>query len=422
MASKWYLDTGYYLDEDHDAVLAAETEFSSAKEQLEMHLATDRYLEMRGYLDGIVRHSVSLDLLPLIPRKFHSSDILQEFVREAGVQFGEFLTKIRDIPDILNPNVITDPTYLRHLGYLIGVVFPPEDETSINEMRKTLSEAVDWYKIKGTYRALAIIAYISGLTVNFYDMYTNDYVSFLPVDWFVGDEGENPPGFDSSYYKSPHFGMEVLLNKIYSASTGESGASGETAYNYLWRPPYINSLALQVEEVRPVHTVPHFSILLNPQTDEFGHIIEVEGEIKAKVTSDWQFGIKYFDPIGSDQIWNFDDEDIFFDSSEGGFIKTILKYKLGTGDGGVYSSFPALQNIVYEGSIDPSDITLLSDRYRFEFVVPKNVELSNISELGLYIPNSPDTLVVVSNFPKIIKDKRLSLRVLVEVFKQDLRV
>jgi hypothetical protein len=334
------------------------------------------------------------------------------------LQFGEFLTLIRDIPNLLNPNTVTDTAYLRYLGYLIGVVFPPEDETSTDEMQKTLSEAVDWYRLKGTYRALAIIAHISNFTINIYDMYTNDYADFISMSWFVGDENENPPGLDNSYYKSPHFGVEILLNKVY---TGTSGESAGGIYSYLWQPAYLNNLLLQVEEVRPVHTVPHFLILLNPQTDEFGHIIEVEGDIRTQVTVDWQFGTKYFDMNESGTAWNFD-EGVLFDESEESFIKSITKFVLGTGDAGLGSSFVSIKEPVFSGSIDPDDITILSDRYRFEFIVPKGTKLSSISELGLYVPGTPDVLVLASTFPKITKDDRISLKVVVEVFKKDLSI
>lgn len=389
-------------------------------------------LDMHGVLDGTDRQAVPLDLMPLIPRKFHSSEILQEYVRETGLQFGSFLTSIRDIPNLLNPNAVTDPAYLRHLGFLIGVVFPPEDETTVAEMKKVLAQAVDWYKVKGTYQAMLIIAHISGLTVNLYDMYTiGEYEEFIPVEWFVGGEGENPPDVPAGYYKSPHFGAEILLNKVYypgtggSGESGGSGGSGGVAYSYLWQSDYINNLALQVEEVRPVHTVPHFSILLNPQTDEFGHLIEVEGDICAKVTTDWEIEAKYFDEVGSGFAWDFDDGTIF-DSSEDSFVRSIIRYKLGTGNYPCQldESVVTIQNPVYTEDIDPDkDITILADRYRFEFTILKEDVLNNISELGLYIPGEPDdTLVLASCFPKITKDTQVSLKVIVEVFKTDLSV
>jgi len=180
---------------------------------------------------------------------------------------------------------------------------------------------------------------------------------------------------------------------------------------------------LHLEEVRPVHTVPHFSILLNPQTDEFGHIIEVEGEIRAKVISDWQYSTKYFDMEGSADAWDFD-SGVLFDQSTEAFIKSIMRFKLGTGNYPCQldASVVTIQSPVYTGSIDPDNISILDDRYRFEFSVPKNIPLNNISELGLFIPSVPEVLVLASCFPKIVKDTRVSLKVAVEVFKKDLSV
>jgi hypothetical protein len=129
------------------------------------------------------------------------------------------------------------------LGALIGVAFPPEDESTTAELRKTLADAVDWYKLKGTYQSIDIIALIQSFTVNVFDMYTNDYSSFVLTDWFVGDENENPPGLDGTYYKSPHFGAEVVLNQVYEPSG--------TSLRYLWQAGGLANFAAKVEETRP---------------------------------------------------------------------------------------------------------------------------------------------------------------------------
>src|SRR3990167_6743071 len=240
--------------------------------------------------------SVALNFLPLIPEKFRSSQILMDFVDVAELEVGSWLTSIRDIVKLIGPNTVSSIEYLRYLGSIIGVNFPPEDSTSEDEMRKTLTSAIDWYKVKGTYNSIQIIALINQLTINIYDMYTNNYVDFYMItSWFVGEENENPSGFDSSYYKSPHFCVEVLLNKVY---TGDSS-------NYLWNGDKLGNLISKVEETRPVHTVPHYFIGLKPKTDEFGNVIEVSGEIKTKIMSNWNITTKYFDMTDA-EAWNFD--------------------------------------------------------------------------------------------------------------------
>jgi hypothetical protein len=177
----------------------------------------------------------------------------------------------------------------------------------------------------------------------------------------------------------------------------------------------------RIEDTRPVHTVPHYILLLNPKTDEFGHVIEVDGDIYCKVTGDWQVSTKYFDQEGSSEAWNFDDGTNFDESPEA-FVKSILKWKLGTGnypcslcaDSG--ADF-VVENPVLDGDIDPDNINILPEKITFEFVVPKSAK-KGISELGLF--TSDGKLVVGSCFPRIDLDTRVELRVLVEVYRKDL--
>jgi hypothetical protein len=412
--SNWFLDEEFHLDRADSLGLEVEGDLSVDTTYHHSPLTT-RELVIQGELSAVVRHTIALDLLPLIPEKFHSSQILRDYVTVVGVEFGIFLTSIRDIVKLLGPNTVASSLFLRHLGALIGVKFPPEDESTPAELRKTLAQAIDWYKMKGTYKSLDIFSLIDTFTINLYDMYTNDYESFLLVDWFVGDEDENPPGLDSSYYKSPHFGVEIVLDQVYTPSG--------TSLNYLWRSSFGDNFIAKVNETRPVHTVPHILILLNPKTDEFGNVIETNGEIRSKVTSDWQYGAGYFDRPGSQNEWQFDDGGVGFDSSAEGFISSITKWVLGTGnypcdlESSATSSleFPAL-----EGTIDSDNITIEDEYFQFEFIVPKEIEQDDISELGLYIPGSPDTLVFLSCFPKIQKTDDVELRVVVQVYKSDL--
>ena len=270
-------------------------------------------------------------------------------------------------------------------------------------MRKELINAISWYKLKGTYESIQILALIQQFVVNFYDMYTHDYNTFYMVDWFVGDEDENPPGLPwPAYFKSPHFGMEVLLNKVFEIGSDR----------YLWVGTYLDNLITQVEKTRPVHTVPHYLLLLNPKTDELGHIIEVDGEIRTKILGDWEYSTKYFDMVGPD-AWNFTDG-TDFDQSTAGFIASITQWVLGTG--GSYSiAAPMLW-----GTIDSADIVITQEKVTFEFIVLKTDVCDGLNELGLYSTGSMGSPVLASIFPKIDKDNTVELRVVVEVYKKDL--
>lgn len=397
----WRLDDGHFLDEESRAELASEGTLTLDLTYIAQPLA-DIELVSECELSISVIQAVALDLLELVPEKFQGSLILQDYLEEASTQIGSWLSSVKNIVKLVNPNTVGTIPYLRYLGALIGVEFSPEDEATEASMRKELVNAISWYKLKGTYESIQILSLIQQFTVNFYDMYTNDYDTFYMTDWFVGDEDENPPGFDSSYYKSPHFGLEVLLNKVFEVGSER----------YLWRSTYLDNLIAQVEKTRPVHTVPHYLLLLNPKTDELGHIIEVDGEIRTKVLGSWEYSTKYFDMTGAN-AWTFDDGTVF-DQSTTGFINSITRYVLGTG--GSY----AISNPVIEGTIDAADITITEEKIVFEFILPRSEVQDGINELGLYSTGSGGTLVLASIFPKIDKANNVELRVVVEIYKSDL--
>lgn len=410
----WYSDAGLFSDAEEVAVLGGDFDLTVA-DRLAARPFEDHDFDGEFDLEMIFTGSVGLDLLQWMPEKFRSSVILIDYLREAGIQFGSWLTQVRDIVKLLNTRTTSDVNYLRLLGDLIGVEFPPGDNATVDEIRRNISLAIDWYKVKGTYRAVQIISMIQRYTVNVYDMWSNDYSDFVLVDWFAGDEGENPPGLDASYYKTPHFGVEILLNKVYTGGSGS--VSGGTAF--LWDAGYLDNLYDKVEEMRPVHTVPHYILLINPKTDEFGHTIEVDGEILCRVTGNWEYSAKYLDETMSGRIWDTDDGTVL-DMSETAFIQSITKWTLGTGFGDITSPSWSLANPVVSGVIDTGDITVSDDRITFEFIVPKAVVQAGITEIGLYIPGTPDVLVAGATFPAIEKDARTELRVVLEVHRTDL--
>ena len=172
-----------------------------------------------------------------------------------------------------------------------------------------------------------------------------------------------------------------------------------------------------VGETRPVHTVPHFLVLLNPQTDEFFNVIEVDGEIFTRITNNWEYSVKYFDASGS-EAWTFDSGDMQFDASATTFLHSITKWELGTGNPGINDSTPAIQNPVLAGTISTNDIVETSEYYQWEFIVPKTEEQESLTELGLY--TTEDVLMVVSSFPRLDKVEGEELRVVVQVYKRDL--
>ena len=412
--AEWQLDDNFHLDESLGAIDEIELE-ETATRQMILNPLYDREDELVFEDELSVIHAVALDLMQLVPAKFRNSQILIDYLAEAGLLIGDQLTKIRDLPKLLGPNTVTSMKYLRYLGALIGVNFPPEDETSEEEMYKTLIYAIDWYKVKGTYHSLAIISLIQGFTVNIYDMYAENESAyenndFVLVEWWAGRENVNPPGVLG--FKSPHFAVEILLNQVREETAG-SGV-------YLWLASALNNMYSKVEETRPVHTVPHYMLLMSPKTDEFGHVIEVDGDIRTKIlTANWVTGTRYFDMLESGTVWNFD-EGAHFDESAEDFLKSITKFVFGTGTCNLDDPGADIQDYAFDGVIDPDNTIITKDKITFEFIVPKVVEQDGLTELGLYVPGAPDSLVVLANFPKIDKDDRVEIHVILEVYKKNL--
>ena len=353
-------------------------------------------------------YSSPIDLIQLIPLKFHDSTLLQQYIYNVGLYVGSWLSKIKLMPELWNPSTIGED-YIQYLADLIGWKLYRSDITTLTDLRKQLEFVIELYKRKGTYKSLEYITYLNKLNLNIWDMYCDSEAhynsgTFSRQEWFVGKyAGENPSGLSASYFKTPHFGMEILLNKVYDEglSTGE----------YLWKENLFTPFATQIEWTRPVNTVFHYSIFLNPKTIQNGEVMIVDGNIKTKITEDWTSVLIYFD---NDKYF---DNGKYFDASDESFINSITKWKLGTGNKGVSpgdSSFSGLENVVLTGNIDKH--TKYLDRNTFEFTISSATVQNSISELGLFLSDGT-TAVCYSTFPDIDKHSGIELRILVEVYK-----
>lgn len=342
------------------------------------------------------------------------ADVMGEVVRE-------WIDSIDNIEDLLNPEIVP-ADYLVYLGKLINVIppasFDSSDTDSVSQFRSTLNQAIDWYKLKGTYRSVQIIALILGLEITIYDMYTDDYVTFVNKEWFVGKEvDENPTGLGAGYYKSPHFGVWKNLDYVYPATAGQP-------YGHLWASIYWADLYDYVERTRPVHTVPHFVLHLNPIADMYETAWTVDGDIETQLKGIWSDQSVFFDgdSVGSGHGFDFDDGTTF-DTSSVTTVKSVTKWVLGTGWGGEDvddSGYTDVKTPAITGSIDADDITDEGDYFRLQFTVPKATAQDGINELGLYIPGSPDTLITLSVFPDIEKNNEVELIITVQIYKEEL--
>lgn len=404
------LDTTLYNNISVTSSSTTEIHSSENSDSMRVIVIRDNSIDITMELEWEQTERHFLDLLPLVPLKFHNYPFLVEFIREElSVEIARWISYIKGIPTYLNPNTCTDSDSLVRLGQLIGLNFPSVEDMSTTDLQNLIASTLDWYKIKGTYRSVEIVAHLASFTVNIWDMWTDDYSTFVDEDWWSGNVGEYPIGLDENYYKSPHFSVEVLLNQTYG--------SGSTMY--LWTSDKMTNLQDLVEETRPVHTVPHYRLLLNPKTDEFQHTIEVEGDILARVTNGWQVSAGYFDDSESGG-WSFDDGGTF-DSSLDVFLSTIDKWVIGTGNkvSTINDSSFIIENEVVNGSLTTSNITVDTEKVSFDILIPREVYQDGISEFGLYISDT-NTLVAGATFPYIDKDSSTELRVLFQVYFRDL--
>jgi hypothetical protein len=404
----WCFDDGFRFDEDAAKESIVELVLSPYPENFRMAMRAfcDMVLELK--LTGLIDFSGFLDLMPLIPEKFHESDVLTQYIYVVSQAIGSWLTKTLDIQYLLDPLKVGD-NYIRFLADQIGFTLVVDEETILLEKRRQVLQAIDWYKMKGTYKSLQYVAYLLGMQILVKDMYTNDYSFFELEDWFVGDDGENPEGLDNSYYKSPHFGILVYLNKVFIDSLSN---------RYLWKEGGFTNLRTYVERTRPANTVPRYIVYMQPETDESGNATEVPEEIYTCVTSSWQTTKKFFDAgkrFGSSEEWNFDDGN-YFDQSLEGFIYSTTKWSLGTGNKGNLPDDTgfALENVVLSGDID--SIKMFGNRIEFEFIASSAVLIKGISELGLF--NSTGAVLrIASTFPDVDIESGVDFRIKVTVYR-----
>ena len=196
-------------------------------------LSTQSYLttevlpiSIRAGLDTKESYAKNIDLLPLIPEKFRNSTVLQQFIDVANLNTGQWLGYIHDTQYLLDPYSVGEE-YLRYLADLIGLSFITNENTTVEDKRTQLLQAMDWYKSKGTYQALLRIGYILGIALDAYDLYTSDYATFVRESWFTGAEGVNPPDLGVGTAWSTYDKLILHLDNNFTDS-----ATSKTVTNY----------------------------------------------------------------------------------------------------------------------------------------------------------------------------------------------
>jgi len=396
-----FFDDNLSFDSDKQTNLPIEVTFTLNPPAMRYIAREVRELNINVDIEGDLDLGIGVDLLPLIPSKFHSSIMMRDFIDSVSQGVGQWLGKISDLRALQDPYSVGEE-YIGFLAALIGLEFLNEENFNIQQLRNQLLGAIDWYKLKGTYSGLRLISRIYGFEVIIYDMYTNDYETFVDEPWFVADyPEENPPGLDSSYYKSPHFGYEIQLNVLY----------GEGSTSYLWINSMYEGIPQRVEQIRPANTVPHIRALLTGFTHSDGQVYGTAVNVYTVITPNWDPENRYFDQSPE---WNFDDG-VFFDNSDDAFLSAVTKFKVGIGNKGVipYTSETALADVVYEGAI--TSHTVYDDRVEYLITIPAELAIVGLSELGLFL-NDNTTMVAMSTFPDTDKTAGLELRMIITIY------
>lgn len=369
---------------------------------------------------------MSFNILNLLPPQYRSEILtslistisLADDTSSVVLSIREILDKIAYLEHLLDPYRVPND-YLQYLADLIGATLASDSVASEPVRRKELLRMIDWYKVKGTYQSIDIISLITGLTIEVYDKYTNDYINFSDQDWFIGDEDENPTGLASTYYKSPHFGVSFLLDKAYPVGSEYDEGS---LPRHLWRPSLFTGLSEYIEKTRPVNTVPHYQILSRHATYEDGEVSVIENsEVVTQIVGSWEYSKLFFDGAGSfEEFFDTNDSDgsptNFFDSSFEALISSVNQWKLGTGGKDLLDSEVVYEvsPVVFSGTI--TSTTIYNDRIEFKFSVPTTTILNGINELGLYRSGTGE-LVIMSTFPAIYKGNRTRLDFTVIIYR-----
>lgn len=356
-------------------------------------------LIIRDRFIGIEDYSKFVDLMKLIPAKFRPSIALQQFVYQMGLDVGAWIGDINDLEQNLDPYYVAQQ-YLPYLARLIGLSIISDNTTSDDNKRQQLLQAIDLYKIKGTYQALKRAAYLANVNVDIWDMYcsaaglgseTNyNNADFTNEAWWAGPVGTNPPDLDSTYFKTPHIGIVLPLTVVQGTYPNE----------YLYKSSMMSMLITIVETIRPVNVVPHYTVSLYGQADYTGTVDEEPGRVQTCLIGGWEFpGLNYDvtpTPYNHDQTG----PSIFFDQTPEVALHGINRWKLGTGSKNIAPNpftFD-LETPVLSGDIDYIDIN--GNYAEYTIKVPKSTVQSGISELGLYLTDA-STIKLGCTFPDI---------------------
>lgn len=336
-------------------------------------------------------------LKTLVPKKFRDSQRMLDYVESIGEWLDDYPQgKLEDLLALIDVRRV--PTeYLPYLADIIGLSLSLFLGSEDSQLRRQVGNAVDWYKIKGTYRAVTVILYSVELNATVYDLYTLDYETFIRMYWF--SLGVNNPvdyevfagSWVDGMYKTPHFDIQVELDRYF----------GTSPTWYLITGDQFTTARLLIEEVRPVNTIPHYyaRIVGSASSDFLVNTIAGSGVSMVVIEANWQ-AVTYTldDPNGI----RYMDQGNILDFTVSGFLQSWSKFKLGIGNVGQLPSTSAtdLDDSVYTGNV--ANIQVTSNSVTFTIDVPEAYVKNGITEIGLF-DASFSTMYVLATHPTVNK-------------------
>ncbi len=340
----------------------------------------------------------------MMPRKFREAQMVREYLDSLGQWMDENpAAKLDGLVDIIDIEKVPIQ-YLQYLADALGLVLSQFLGSDDANLRRQVENAVDWYKIKGTYRAITVILYTVQLSATVYDLYTLDYVNFVRMKWFsLGahdprDFEVYPGTWDDNMFKSPHFDIQIELNRVF----------GTSPTWYLINGEQFTIAKTLVEEVRPANTVPHYyaravgstsrDFLVNTiASSQISTILNQANWQELTYTFDNATGIKYFD------------EGNILDFSLSAFLQSWTVFKIGTGNVGVLPTQAStdLENAIFTGNVN--SIVIKNNTVTYTMDIPSSFAKEGITELGIF-DSTGNNLQVLMTTPAINKVDGYTLR------------
>lgn len=189
----------------------------------------------------------------------------------------DFVAKVAGLHQLLDGRLAPD-AFLPSLAGLLG--WELESNLTAEEQRQQVLLAIDWYKKKGTYSGFNAVFAMLGVPGVVTDLYSDNYdwtdwtnhvkegpMRSATTDWYYSNNNQvDFDGLDPAdgWFKTPHFLIQAQLTRIWKFVR-----EGNTV-RALWDGTRYDSLVRLVDKMRPVHTVPHFRLLLTVDADVVG--------------------------------------------------------------------------------------------------------------------------------------------------------